>query len=408
MNSEDLTKNWYIETLVTDILYADLEAGNVDFLRMAYDKLGINTKRIMEMREMCPKISSKAINMMYEDIIGIITEELYQKGNVDLLMDLVDFYLQRFPCMKEQFDDCGHDVEKLLWDAKWIQESEPDNFVRQTFILLYCYTYGDDDVILDLIFNCFLEKDSLYPSAEYCAYEHKNMTADSCNWVEEAFHINDFKNSEMFKKFVKIQKGVLTDFCGVTEDIYYDDIYFEDFFVTSFTKLELYSDLAGGDLQTLFLLDRWNAICKKYHMNQLIVFKAEWQVYLNMFREIFEQMCMKEIKFLCCLNSDYDDDVLDIKLLEMVCMTEINNPEAFLTELMLTFWFECFLMSQKELYDEYYKIFSLGNPEADIEELRQENSRLKEELARCKMKLQQYTDADAGIRKAVQNNEGHE
>lgn len=76
-----------------------------------------------------------------------------------------------------------------------------------------------------------------------------------------------------------------------------------------------------------------------------------------------------------------------------------GSPERVISELTSRFWIECYMMSQNELFDEYYKNFSFEKNGMDKEKIYKENNCLKDELSHCKKKLQQYADADAERRK---------
>ncbi|MCM1258606.1 MAG: hypothetical protein NC307_12220 [Roseburia sp.] len=392
----DYMETCYVESLATDILYADMNIkGNVDFLTMAYDKLGIDAVRVMKMRKKWPKISSRAVHAIYEDIIGIIIEELCQKGNSDLCMDLIDFYSQRFPFVKEQLGDCRQGAKELLCTAERIQKSDSDDLILQSFTLLYCYAYGDSGVrrtlLMDRLYvhrryidhfrgarNCFLEDEDILPGCNH--------------WGGEPITISEFKNTELFREFVETQKDVVSEFCGVITSR------FEPFFVEYLTMLDMLN-FSYVNLDGLATLENWNAVCRKHGRNQLIIFEAKDAVYLDMLRDIFEGMCMKEVILRCPGDSDEDDETTGIEILEEICKQKINNPEAFLKELMLTFWFECYLMSQEEMYDKYYEWMSYDLAGIDIKETIKENDRLKEELSQCRKKLQQYADADSERKK---------
>ena len=110
-----MKKKELIRRFVTNILYAGLEQGDVGFLKKNYNELKLYDKiRISEMRIKWNKVSSKAANAVYEDIIGIIVEEICQKGNRELLDDLMEYYLKRFPDIQKSTEDFGDDIEGQL------------------------------------------------------------------------------------------------------------------------------------------------------------------------------------------------------------------------------------------------------------------------------------------------------
>ena len=85
MQYTKISKSEMIERVITDILYADMEGGNVGFLKLAYEQLRLHDgKRIMKMRKKNNKISLNIANAVYEDIIGIIVEEICRRGKISL------------------------------------------------------------------------------------------------------------------------------------------------------------------------------------------------------------------------------------------------------------------------------------------------------------------------------------
>lgn len=110
-----IKRNEFIERVITDILYADMKSGDVGFHKLAYDKLGLhNGKRIMKMRKKYNKISPDIGNAVYEDIIGIIVEEICQRGNKELYDDLMTYYKERFPYLKEKLENSEDNAHKWM------------------------------------------------------------------------------------------------------------------------------------------------------------------------------------------------------------------------------------------------------------------------------------------------------
>lgn len=174
MDYKMLIKCKEFEKVVTDVLYSDLEAGNVDFLKRAYEHLEIDMEWIMKVREKNSKIASKATYVVYEDIISIIVEEICHKKNKELFQCLMDFYLKRFPDTKKRFEDCGNDAEK--WESlcfRLIGLNTPSNMLESNYMFLYIITYGEGEDI-----KIFLKKHR--GAMEFCQgvpfifYEKKN------------------------------------------------------------------------------------------------------------------------------------------------------------------------------------------------------------------------------------------
>ncbi len=301
MNFNKLIGNRCIERLVTDILYADMEEGKVDFLKAAYEKFGIDTKSVMNMRKKYPKVSSKAGNAVYEDIIGIIVEEICHKGNKGIYEDMMDYYLKRFPYVKKQLEESDNNVNKWFQfysEAFEVEENDTANFIRRTFILLYCITYGESGAVDEFMDECDFHYGH-YEMGDCRFYDYKNNKVDYEKWLEKYTNTSDIRNSEEFKNYVKIQMFFLAELTKMNK------YGFEESMVDYTTRLipallKAFYYLHGVlNYPAIFALEGLNAICRKHHMNQLISFHAKEQVYIDMFMELFEQMCIEKLYTIC-------------------------------------------------------------------------------------------------------------
>lgn len=392
MDYKMLIKCEDFEKVVTDVLYSDLETENVDFLKMAYEHLGINTERIMKVREKNPKIAGKATYIVYEDIISIIVEEICRKGNKELYHYLMDFYLDRFPETEKRFEDCGNDVKE--WKKLCFELSNtisPYDLLEANYMILYIITHGEDEDIKTFL-KCYKSAMEFSQDVPFIFYETKNKMVDCCDWLEKFYHVHNLKTSKMFCTMVKNCKNVLADYLKESRDVFnmqYDYILFDYMLEKDYSgkHMDVYSiDVIGG----------MDTICKKYHVNRPTFLSRKIKVYLKMIRDIFGQMCM-ELLFNYCT---YTEEAGDRVSLEEICSyLTFRSPEIVISELTSRFWIECYMMSQNELFDEYYKNFSFDKNGMDKEKIYKENNCLKDELSHCKKKLQQYADADAERRK---------
>lgn len=399
MNFNKLIGNGYLERLVTDILYADLEAGKVDFLTATYKKLEIDWKRVTKVGKRSSKISSKAVNAVHEAVIDIIVEEMCQKRNEGLYKEFMDYYLKRFPDVKVEFDIFWDHVERWLQLYVDTSKEMEKAFVRRSFSLLYCLTYGKSEAVDNFCERWEMDYGKYYGNGRYNFYDQKKTAVKHEKWLDKVFPVSNFRRTQLFKGFVKRQIEVMANCDSVNPDVLVEAYVFgathiipATYNIRSFVNV---ADLECHIADELNIFEAMNNTYGKYHIKQKLSFYEKKDVYIDMFREIFEQMCMEEIdrRLHHCDSEEYDMDVM-----AEICEEEIE-PESFYREAMLRFWFECYLMDQEKLYNEYYKNFSLDSSETDMEKLCKENNRLKDELERCRNKLQQYADADAERRK---------
>lgn len=403
MNYKMLIGNKFFERCITDLLYADLEEGNVDFLKIAYKKIGISNNQIMKMRKKYPKITSKAENVVYEDILNIILEELLQKRNENLYIDLMDFYLKRFPYIKERFEGCRNDLDgwhRLYSDTYEMEKYNLSDFMNRTFVILYCITYGQMEQVKDYLEQGVYEHRKHYRNAGYSFYDRKNNMIDPRKSLEEHYCIKHIKNTEMFQDYKDCLIDELAGYLEMSTWGFNMSCLFEMVLNYIFAmKIEETPNVVHYLNQEV---EGVNAICRKYQMNQHLLFMENEHVYKKIFYDIFDQMCIEKLYYqdTDLVEEEKNRTVLGNKLYEW----NFDSPDVFLREIVLRFLFECHLMGEKKLFDEYYKSFSIDSSQTDTEKIRKENSCLKDELQRCKRKLQQYADADAE-RKKQQNKE---
>lgn len=380
------------EKVVTDVLYSDLETGNVDFLKMAYEHLGINIEWIMKVREKNPKIASKATYVVYEDIISIIVEEICRKRNKKLYRYLIDFYLDRFPQTKKRFEDCGNNAKE--WSNlcfRLLGANTSYDLLESNYMFLYIITYGEGEEIKEFL-KFHRSTMEFCQGVPFLFHEKKNKIVDCCDWLKKFYHVKNLETSKMFMTMVNNCKNDLADYLNESRDefkAHYDEILFYYMVENKISGKYMdvyYIDVIGG-------MDR---ICDKYHVNQPAFLSRKIRVYLKMIRNIFNEMCM-ELLFNYCT---YTEDAGNRVSLEKICSClKFRSPEIVISELTSRFWIECYIMSQKELFDEYYNNFSFDKDGMDKERIRKENNCLKDELGKCKKSLQQYIDADAERRK---------
>ncbi len=392
MDYKMLIKNEYFKMAVTDILYDDMEEGNVDFLKMAYEQLGIDMERIMEVKEKYPKIASKATYVVYEDIINIIMEEICQKKNEELYQGLIDFYLERFPDTKERFEDCGNDARK--WHSlclDYLDNKSLSGMRRFNFMFLYIITYGARETIKDFL-KMQRRTMELCEGVGFPFYEKKNRLLDCREQIEKIYHVHNLEKSTMFLLFVEKCKNALADFLEIPRDDFkdnYDKILYQHM-VQCEIELE---NMNASAISEKGIIDK---ICKKYHVNQPALDSSKIPKYLRMIRNIFSQVCM-ELIYAYISETEVTGHS---ESLEAICTCgELRSPKFLVTEIKERFWIECYVMSQKEIYDEYYKVFSFDKDGIDKEKICKENNYLKDELCQCKKALQQYADADVERRK---------
>lgn len=399
--------------LIVDILYAALEDGDVGFLKNAYDELKLHdNKRIRKMRKNWNKISSKAVNTVYEDIIGIIVEEICQKANRGLLDDLMGYYLKRFPDVQERIDDFGDDIEGLLDHQTSIypfvqerdEEDETDawhlvsvsydnfpesgsdyiDFLKRSLILLYGITVCEKNKSKVYIRKFQDQMYEHYKDMRFMFYDRQQIIGNMINWLKNVEEEEDFDLAaeafvaEMRKKIQEVYEIAPEK----VEEFILEQILCRDD--------ELYA--CGNTLYNLKPIEIGETlgnICKKFHMNSLEIYDDDNRLlYIDTIRGIFENWCKNKLASL--MLEQESDSFMKFDGRDVVrCVSEV--AAAFL--------FQCYVESQQGIWDEYYQNFSFYNRAEAMEELYEKCSHLNDENIQYRKKIRSYKEADSLRRK---------
>lgn len=402
---KEINRHEFLERVITDILYADMEEGNVEFLKLAYDKLGLHDgKRIMKMRKKYNKISQNIANAVHEDIIGIIVEEICRKGNKGLYDDLMTYYKERFPHVKEKLENSENNAHKWMdiYESLSQNDREIVAFLKKSFVLLYCITYGQKEAIKTLLDIC-KEEDWMnehYKDGKLLFYDRLKIRINSVLQIfEECDGLDISEYDFMSDRLIKEQREMMADYFQIEPEE-----------IEEFVLDHILCNMHGiyGDGNELFdmkfegIQDELNDICKKYHITQLEFWDSSIrQHYIEMIKKIYRKWCKRENRNLI---SDGHEDGDSLVVYGYTSPFNHGDAERCLSELMTLFWFENYAINQQKFLDEYYKNFSFDSHGKDQEELRQANASLTEELSQCKKKLQKYVDAESE-RKRIENKE---
>ena len=406
MHYKKINRNEFIERVITDILYADMEEGNVELLKLAYDKLGLHDgKRIMQMRKKYNKISQNIANAVYEDIIGIIVEEICRRGNKELYDALMTYYKERFPCVKEQLEDSKDNAHKWMeiYDASFSpNDSESAAFLKKSFVLLYCITYGQKEAVKTLLDICKEEKwmNKHYKDGKLLFYDRQKIRINSVQLIsEKGDGVDISEDNFMLDRLIKEQRELMADYFRIEpEEI--------EEFILDYILYNMHGIYGDGnklfDMRYEGIQDQLNDICKKYHITQLEFWdSSKRQDYIEMMKKIYRKWCKWESRNLIL---DDHEDGYSLVIRGYTSPFLHGDAERGLSELMMLFWFENYAINQQKFLDEYYKNFSFDSHGKDYEGLRKANVSLMEELSQCKKKLQKYVDAESD-RKRKENKE---
>ena len=385
---------------ITDSLYADMEDGNVDFLKIACGRFipDINA-RIMEMRKRNPKISSNVENAVYEDIIAVVIEEIIQKRNQELYEALMQHYCERFPYIAERFGEVENNMLSLtnLYDLSFNKDKgRYSSFLHKTFILLYSATYGEKGALKELgrIQKAgFANYTGRVASPFYDRRKGiKGFAALICN---QNWGIAYDDSDEPIRIVTETYRERLAAYYEIEPE------YLEEFILNHVLWFSNQEKVIGGNTYLIRfegIQDGFCDICRENGFNHLELRNDSNKMhYLDIIKNVFEKWCVREIN-----NSMNYAVEMSKKLLKVEYLFENFDEERCISEVTAMFWFECFLEGQQGIWDEYYRNFSFDNKAEVMEELYEKCSHLNDENIRYRKKLQSYEEADS-LRKKQQN-----
>ncbi len=408
-NKENEDRKDLIKKLVSEVLYMDMDEGGEGFLAHTYYKLGLQDKeRIRDMRFKLKRKSIQSDALVKEEIIAIIMEEIFQKGNKELYMDMIEYYAEEFPEIRQVFKECGNNAMEwcfVYFDVDWdwddldemdvymlplslyYAHSEDygflfDNYflLKRTFFCLYCLTYGEESAVDDFmaIWGKVMES-SHWAEVERSFDWYDREEAVSC--LEKIWGIKDLKNEDIYKEFMEKQRRAFSEYYQLKEnDI--EKFIFEN--IVSDEGIWIKQRNNGrDDSEKLYyhsIGDELNAICRKNHINPYIsTYYMDYAV-----KDCFERYWIMVI-YNSMLKLKTDDGMPSME--EMFGREYSDNMAECLHMTRAMVWFEGFSGEQIILQNAYYEIFDFGR---EKEEMNKTIENLRGELEQCRKELEQY------------------
>lgn len=367
LHSMKLTEKY----LTNMILIDDLDANNTEFLKTAYTHLGLyDNQRILEQEKNGIKITSNISWHIYQNIINIIVEEIYEKNNSDILNLFIEYYKQKFTGIT---DVMKHDSDLELF-IKYIKDISGST--RTYLSALYYLLYGKNVKVKKEII-CYFEKFS-------SSYESAAIYQDSGKQLETILKIENVEDVPSYQNFLSRQRKCLTDFIGIK----YGKL--EKFVLDYFSlSTKMYTDFAEK-YKFLYTIKNLYDILERNGIPASSVIKHDEKKCLEVIRWNFKNLCnsMLLIKY-CCLRLQNPGTTLEAA----IRVTSIEEPQAYLISLFTSFSYELLSVCMKQLLEKDCINFSIDRTTGDKQELLSENYRLKTEIEKMKENMKQKEDA---------------
>lgn len=350
-----------IMEMVKGLLHILIDQKDYFFLKELYDYLELyDNKKIMAMHKKNPKLSNNPKDGIFEDIISIIVEEVCH--NEGLLEKIIQHYLRKYPFVKEVFDKNSTDFNKYRKEGSRL--TRDDETEKNIFCLLYYFVYGKNDPAK---MHNILQ--GLKTISDYGGLEYKTYTQD----LGICWGIDNLDEDKLYKKYLKKQRKVLTDYLGIEPD------------KLEFYLLKICAVFSKGKRKyqnnKLYIVEEsLFKIMDKYTIPANCVITIQKNIdYHQIVKENFESLCGALVFY------KYLDYAMEGRKLEhsmLMFHVEMENPEAFFQILVASFYFELLTIQFNDMIAEYYKNFSfdkfLGTNQQ--KELIQQIEKLKAEL----------------------------
>lgn len=358
------------------VLMSDMEVGNTGFLKTAYIHLGLHdNRRILDKEKNGTKLAKHITNHIYENIINIIIEEIYEKNNIDVFNRFIEYYKQKFTGIADAVKN-DSDPELFL---KYTEGSFCKfGYTRTVLSLLYYLLYGKNEAVKKRIIS-ILEEGSVFS-------ESAELFQDSGKQLETMLKIEDLGSIPSYQKFVSYQRKNLTNFIGIKFG------QLEKFVLDYFLS---YANTGIGIAEKFkfpYIIKNLQDVLERNGISVAAVIKQDEQKCLDMIGWNFKNLCNSMLfsKY-CCLMQQKQKATLS----EVIRETSIEDPQVFLISLTSSFYYELLSVWLKKFLEKDCINFSIDcTTEGKREqELLSENYRLKDEIEKMKENLKQKEDA---------------
>lgn len=372
MNEKNNIDNQIASFITREILMAEITAGNTEFLKTAFEHLGLHgSQMLLHAENNCIKYSEHMKDHIYEDILEIILAEIFENGNHKLLQLLINHYTKKYPHIIK--DAVKYDADPKLFE-KYL-DSNPNTYVftEKHCTALYHFINSSNEANKKSILRHYEEDILLFE--DYASLQ--NM-GDLLKWN---IGIDDLESNRPYQAFLSTQRKILIDYLGIK----YGQL--EKFIMKHcFPNSDICSKNLSISIETLCTANILRHILFKHGISIGILTEENEKNCINIIKWIFKNLC--NAMLICKYNLMKQntqiplDTIAPQKTLDMViAQTAIENPKAFFMRLVSSFFFELLAIRTKEQMTEYCKIFSFDSrTRTDREqELVSENSCLKAE-----------------------------
>lgn len=193
-NKYDIKQSAKFLTRMTMI--PDMDAGKTEFLEKAYSFLKLNdNNKILEKEKSGMKLAENISNHIYENIIDIVIEEIYENDSTEAFALFIDYYKKRFPNMASAI---GYSTDRNLFWKYMYDLHDSNDGARVSCTMLYFLIYGKN-MEVQREFVSYLKEcwDDPEPKI-YLSFKKEKL--------EKVFGIKSLESSRQYDKFLSEQR----------------------------------------------------------------------------------------------------------------------------------------------------------------------------------------------------------
>ncbi len=328
-----------------ELLCSGVEKGDVEFLRCAYDFLGLyDNKRIMEMSKRTCRTEFSLKQNILGDIIAVLLEEIRWNYNDGLLELLVGHYLQRYPSVES-------DLEKYDTVSDYLIAYKGREHGEHMFAVL-CY------LVLGRVAEEELKGLGFPPMN---IYSRNNLPYVKSVYAK-MLGVEDLDKSKLYQRFLLNKKEQVCGYLKTDMDKFEDRI----------MELLLNDGTVTGNVERIsFMVKNIYAIIWNGSMNAEFYFSKNENNQKQAVRRAFETVCIE-------LIADKISNEHRLEISQINRLVQIEDMNAFFCIFLSAVIFE--LCSEKvgAAVHECYKDFHFGNEDGKkVQELSAQIDRLK-------------------------------
>lgn len=204
---------------VKRLLYSEIEKGDLEFLKCAYDYLGLHdNRRIMEMSKKNYKAELSVIHDILLDIVAVLLEEIKVNHNDGFLKMLVEHYMKKYPSVESDMKKYNTVSDYLTAHAG----KEPD----ECALVMLCYQVSGRLTEEEL--------KGLKPLQGNVPTRYD--LACIKGMLEKRFKIENLDQNKMYQRFIKRMKKEVCDYLNISEDK------FEEYVLDQFFNVKAVKD----------------------------------------------------------------------------------------------------------------------------------------------------------------------